>query len=450
MIGGGFTGTTLSVQLADRLGASADVFLFDRSGSFGEGVAYATTNDRHLLNVPAGNMSAFDGDPDHFLRWLKEAGYPGGGGSFVKRGLYGSYLKDILGHSRHVTRIAGEVVRIEPEAGGVVLRPSHGRSLRVDRAVLCVGNFLPASPVERRVARAGRSRYIANPWSSHDLDAVGADETVLMVGSGLTMIDVVLDLQSRGHRGMLVTVSRHGLLPAAHGQVGPPTTSVAWREVPGSVMALSRSVRSAVEEESRVGGDWRNVVDSLRPHTQSLWQGLPTAERRRFLRHLKPYWEIHRHRLAPEVADQIDRLRIDGRLRVVAGHVREVVAGPQGVRMLVRERGSRAVLRIDGGWIVNCSGPALDYRRIGDPLLRSLFKAGQVRAGPLSLGFDVDDQCRLIDAAGVASQRLFAIGPPLRGVLWETTAVPDIRRQCARLSETIVSMVVSGACSECA
>ncbi|MBI2740831.1 MAG: FAD/NAD(P)-binding protein [Rhodospirillales bacterium] len=445
VIGAGFTGTTLAVQLAERFGATADIFLFERSGEFGQGVAYATTNDRHLLNVPAGNMSAVEGDTGHFLRWLKEAGYPGGPETFVKRGLYGSYLKDLLDRCRRITKVTTEVVRLDLDADAVVLRSARGRRIRVDQAVLCIGNFLPASPVERRMARASRPRYLANPWNGRELAAVGAEETVVLIGSGLTMIDVVLDLQSRGHRGRLVALSRHGLLPNDHSPAGRPRTRIGWPEVPASAMALLCAVRSTVAEEARLGGNWRSIVDSLRPYTQTLWQGLSIAERRRFLRHLKPYWEVHRHRLAPLVASQIERLRRDGRLQVVAAHVREVVAAAQGVQVKIRERGSRLVRRIDAGWIVNCSGPALDYERVGDPLMRSMFKAGRVRHGPLLLGLDVDDHYRLIDAAGVASPRLFAIGPPLRGVLWETTAVPDIRRQCAVLAEMIGGLEVSAA-----
>lgn len=448
VIGAGFTGATLAVRLAEHPDP-AEIFLFDRSGTFGEGIAYATTNERHLLNVPAGNMSALDGDPAHFLRWLDEMGYPAAANSFLRRGLYGAYLKDVLGRCHRITRINAEVRHLDLDADGIVLRPFRGRSLRVDQAVLCVGNFPPASPVERRMERSCRPRYVANPWDAHDLDAIGIDEAVVMVGSGLTMIDVVLDLDSRGHRGPLIALSRHGLLPAAHRPAASLHASIAWQEVPASTRALLRAVRLAVVDETRRGGDWRSVIDSLRPHTQALWRALPVPERRRFLRHLKPYWEIHRHRLAPEIAGRIERLQREGRLRLMAGRVREVIAGPQGVQLRVRERGGKAVHRIDAGWIVNCSGPALDYEHVADPLMRSLFKSGLVRPGPLSLGLDVDDDYRVIDAAGVPSARLFALGPPLRGVLWETTAVPDIRRQCAALADALNLAGVSSARHEC-
>lgn len=432
VIGAGFTGTMLAIQLAERLGDAAEIVLIDRDDAFGRGIAFAAGNDCHVLNVAAGNMGAYDGDPAHFLEWLKQAGFPGEKGSFLRRGLYGSYLRDLLERYPGITRLTGEVRKIEVDGQGAVLRFTHGPRIRVDQAALCIGNLPPASPVERRIARACHPRFLANPWQTGGLAAVGEQETVVLVGTGLTMVDVTLDLQSRGHRGTVTALSRHGLLPTAHRPSAPLERAVDWQQVPASALALLRSIRATIKD-----GNWRSVIDSLRPHTQALWQRLPLAERRRFMRHLKPYWEIHRHRLAPEVAERLERLKVEGRLAVVAGRVREVVAGPAGIRVMVRERGQKGVHAIEAGWIVNCSGPALDYEGAGDPLLRSLFKAGRLRPGPLALGLDVDSEFRLIDANGLPSPRLFAIGPPLRGVLWETTAVPDIRRQCAELAETI-------------
>ncbi len=430
VIGAGFTGTMLAVQLAERLGAAAEIVLIDRSDTFGQGIAYATANDSHILNVAAGNMGAYAHDPGHFLAWLKQAGYPGAKDGFLRRGLYGSYLKDLLGRYPGIVRMAAEVRKVETDDRGLVLKLSHGPRIRVDQAALCIGNLPPPSPVERHIARICHPHYLANPWHADGLAAVGEQEAIVLVGTGLTMVDIVLDLQSRGHRGPITALSRHGLLPTAHRPSPVLEPGIDWQRVPASAMALLRTIRDRIKE-----GNWRSVVDSLRPHTQALWKRLPLDERRRFLRHLKPYWEVHRHRLAPEVADELERLKGEGRLAVVAGRVREVAPGPLGIRVTIRERGKKAVRAIDAGWIVNCSGPALDYEGAGDPLLRSLFKAGKVRAGPLSLGLDADDEFRLIDAIGQASPRLFAIGPPLRGVLWETTAVPDIRRQCVALAE---------------
>jgi uncharacterized NAD(P)/FAD-binding protein YdhS len=449
VIGGGFAGSMLALQLARRAGAGSgrggEILLFDRGGSFGRGVAYATTNPRHLLNVPAGRMSALADDPDDFLCWLRQTGHAVETGDFIGRGLYGDYLQARLDGTEGIVRVPSEVRRIAPQDDGFVLHLPGGGRRKVDKAVLCTGNFLPASPVERRLARAARPRYIANPWDWSAFEAIGPDERVVLVGSNLTMVDVALELRERGHRGELIALSRHGLLPHAHGPTPAPQQPVDWDTVPHEASALLRALRDAVEREAATGGDWRGVVDSMRPHTQMLWRAAPVEERRRFLRHIKPYWEVHRHRLAPAVARELAALRAEGRLSVLAGHVREVAASDTGIVVTVRERGRelRTKRRIEAGWIVNCSGPAVDYTRTADPLMRGLLDGGQARPGPATLGLDVDADYRLIDAAGHAQPHLSAIGPPIRGALWETTAVPEIRGQCAAVAERLAGEVAS-------
>ena len=439
VIGAGFTGTLLAAQLAERLGGSAEIILFDRSGTFGRGIAYVTANPCHLLNVAAGNMSAFEDTPGHFVDWLTTAGHLDAPSDFVGRGVYGGYLEAVLDRCPNVVRVAAEVRRVAVDEAGAVIHRSPGRPLRVDNVVLCIGNLPPLSPVERRMASACQERHIANPWNWVALASIGESESVVLVGTSLTMVDVALELQARGHRGSLLAVSRHGLLPQPHRAnrlLGDP---VSWPDAVPSALALLRTLRRAAREEIERGGDWRSVVDSLRPHTQALWRRLPQEERSRFLRHLKAQWEVHRHRLAPAVAGAVDRLKQDGRLTVVAGRVRQVLPGPEGLRVVLRERGRGALWTVDAGWIVNCSGPAGDYRRAGDPLVRALFKAGLARPGPSTIGLDVDDAYRILDASGAPSPRLSCIGPPIRGVLWETTAVPDIRRQCRILAERLAA-----------
>ena len=198
-------------------------------------------------------------------------------------------------------------------------------------------------------------------------------------------------------------------------------------------------VRREVETAAAKGIDWRGVLDSMRPQTQALWRGLPVAERRRFLRHVRPYWEVHRHRVAQPVAAEIAELRRTEELVVMAGRLQKVELGEKGVSMTVKARGSGAVHRIDATWLVNCSGPQLDYDRISDPLIRSLFDGGLARPDSLSRGLDLGDDYRLINKDGVASEVLFALGPPIRGNLWETTAVPDIRKQCEAVARHLTT-----------
>lgn len=429
----------LAAGLARQSPLPIDIYLLDRNRAFGRGIAYATEIDGHLLNVPAASMSAHAEEPAHFLGWLKGKGKHVEDGAFLPRGLYGAYLQEILGRSPDVSTVSADVHSLGLDDAGITLALSDGRSLDVDQAVLCVGNFPPESPVDEHINEHCVDHYIADPWHSGRLSEVKPDDTVVLIGTSLTMVDVVLELVAKGHRGRLVAVSRRGLLPAAHHKAQPARSPFTLEHLPNDMANLVHVLRAAADEEQSRGGDWRTIVDSLRPHTQALWKRLPLAERRRFMRHVRPYWDIHRHRLAPQVADQLADLQRAGRLEVVAGRVHEITAHGDGVRVSIARRRSAAREVVDGGWVVNCSGPALDYSRIDDPLLVSLFAGGYVRPGPLCLGLDVDDDYRVIDRTGAASARLFAIGPVIRGALWETTAVPDIRRQCAALAKTLAA-----------
>ena len=452
IVGGGFTGTMLAVHLIEQSPVPVRILQFDRAAAFGSGVAYSTPNDKHLLNVRVGNMSAYDSRPDHFIKWLegcaKEAG-AGPRGPFVSRGLYGQYLRSTLSAclaahpASSMIGVDAEVVSLSAGADSVELQTADGARHTVDRVALCVGNFPPALPVAPQMVDSGEDRYFPNPWSG-GLSRIGKDDDVVLVGTGLTMVDVVLDLHSRGHRGRITAVSRRGFMPLPHRDVGPYQPFLKPDALPGTVMALTRMVRREVEAAAASGVDWRAVLDSMRPQTQALWRALPVAERRRFLRHVRPYWEVHRHRVAPPVAAEIEELRQTGKLVVMAGRLQTVELGAEGVAMTVKARGDNTVQRIEGSWLVNCSGPQLDYDRISDPLIRSLFDAGLARPDSLSLGLDLGDDYRLVSRSGDPSDVLFALGPPIRGNLWETTAVPDIRKQCEAVARHLTSMAASG------
>jgi uncharacterized NAD(P)/FAD-binding protein YdhS len=254
------------------------------------------------------------------------------------------------------------------------------------------------------------------------------------------MVDVVLDLHSRGHEGHVTAVSRRGFLPLPHRHVDPYTAFIFADHLPRTVMALLRAVRYEVASAAARGLDWRGVLDALRPQTQALWRVLPLPERQRFLGHLRPYWGVHRHRVAPRVAAEISELRRSGYLSVVAGRIQGIELHPTAVSLTVKRRGDGEMQRVDGNWLSNCSGPQLDYDRIEDPLIRILFDRGLARPDVLSLGLDVTDDYRLIGKTGTAADSLFALGPPIRGNLWETTAVPDIRKQCEALAHRLMSL----------
>jgi uncharacterized NAD(P)/FAD-binding protein YdhS len=423
IVGGGFSGLLTALHLLRQPGPP-QVHLIERGAAFGRGAAYGTCDGTHLLNVRAANMSAFPDQPDHFLVWLAGEGDAPPDG-FVSRARYGAYLQALLRQataSAPAGRLlleADEAVAAARQGRGWRVTTRMGRRLSADALVLATGALQSAPPPSADPELLGSRRYVADPWAPGALEAAG--RSVLLLGAGLTMVDVAFSLSGQGRR--LVSVSRRGLLPQAHAPVAPPA-SIDRPE--GSAAALSRQLRA----EARTG-DWRSAMDAWRPHLQAIWQGWPLAERRRFLRHLRPWWDIHRHRLAPAAAQRLQRIRGTGELEVHAGRVQAMRLRPQGVDVEWRPRGGGAAHRIKVDTVVNCAGfGALADGR--DPLLLDLAEQGWVRPDGTGLGVEVGRH-------GLAGDRLYAVGPLCRGALWESTAIPDIRVQVAATALAIAA-----------
>lgn len=427
IVGAGFSGTLLAVNLVRHDGP--DALLIERGDSFGRGVAYSTGNDDHLLNVRAANMSALPDAPTHFADWLASREPAATPATFVPRATYGAYLDELLADtgrtagSRLLQR-RGQVVAARPDTYGVTLVFADGQRERADALVLATGNLPPHPPAGLDLDRLG-DRYVGDPWRPDIADGLGARDTVLLLGTGLTMVDVALTLDGAGFRGRIVALSRRGLLPRAHGEGA--AGKLGERPQAKAVALLGRVRRRADE----IG--WRAAVDELRPYTQDLWRAASAADRARFLRHLRPWWDVHRHRLAPQVADRLETMRAAGRLDVRAGT--PVASDESGLDY--RPRGTTARARIDAARIVNCTGPAGDATRSADPLLRQLLADGLARPDAFRLGLDVDAHSRLIGADGLPQPRLHALGPVTRGAHWEITAVPDIRVQAWHLARRL-------------
>jgi uncharacterized NAD(P)/FAD-binding protein YdhS len=396
-------------------------------------VAYGTTDPLHLLNVRAGGMSVFGDDPQHFARWADASP-----DEFLPRQQYARYVSDTL---RTARADAASGVTLEVRRDGVIdvvddpgaLQLSSGEWIDCARVVLALGNFSPRS---LRLAGAESSLQICqDPWSPSALDGLGADEGVLLVGTGLTMIDEVVSLiGTRGHRGQIYAVSRRGQLPQVHAELGPePAPPV--EDLPPTAFGALRAVRRAARHEP----DWRSTVDGLRSVTQATWQSLPLAERERFLRHVQPYWDTHRHRIAPSIGRLVAEARDCGQLHVYAGRVVGVNAAS--VRIKLRHAGERA---LEVKRVINCTGPETNLARLDDPLVQHLLERGLVSPDPLGLGFTTVSDGRLVDARGQPTRRLLSLGPMRRAELWETIAVPDIRVQAAELAELLASELELG------
>jgi len=454
IVGAGFSGTLLALHLLQRVPAPTRVVLIERNAQFGRGPAYSTGNSSQLLNVPAAKMSAFHSRPNDFLDWLGSLPAEELGGtevspsSFVPRHMFGRYVRHLLNlemkrHSRdQLELVRGDVTAIAACGGGLALTLDRDRRLVVDRAVLAVGNFPPAPPPVAEPSFYDSPLYRPDPWAADTLGELDPDLPVLLIGTGLTTVDTVVSLLDQGHRGPITALSRRGLVPHRHAAAasgtGPPETDA----FPTRLNDLARVLREGSERSQRAGGSWHPVIDEMRPITTELWQAMSQKDRARFLRHLRPWWDIHRHRVAGPVAARIDAARASGQLRIRAGRIREYRRRDDGrVDILFRPRFADGLDSVAAGRVINCAGPDADYSRIRDPLVRSLLATGIVRPDPLCLGLDVTANCALLGRDGSISRRLFAVGPVTKGTFWEMTAVPDIRQQTEFLAGQLAALL---------
>lgn len=431
IVGGGFSGALLAINLLRNDGPR--VTLLERRPRAGEGLAYGNAAPEHLLNVRAKGMNAFPDEPDGFVRWL--AGRPDGfsANCFAPRLIYGEYLRHLLDWESarqpgRLTLLRGEAVGIALN-GGVRIVLDDGRFVAADIAILAVGNLPPHHPAGFGDGLPS-DLYAANPWSEGATGGLGADDLVLMLGTGLTMVDMVLRLEAEGFEGRIIALSRRGLLPHRHG-IQEPFAPITER--PESCASeLMRGVRRRAGE---VG--WRNAVDELRRFTQPIWRAADHQARARFLRHLRPWWDIHRHRLAPQVADRIAGLIDGGKLSVLAAGTSRAAPRDSGLAVTIQHRGRRVEETLRVRRAINCTGPQGDLTAARDPLLRQLTGSGAIRPDPLRIGIDVDAQSRTIAADGRRNENLYAIGPMTRGEFWEMVAVPDIRQQVWTLARRL-------------
>lgn len=451
VVGGGLAGTLVTVHLLRLASAGTCITLIERTPPVGRGVAYGTECGEHLLNVPAGKMGAFAEAPDHFVRWVGErlgrAGYPSqvGPDDFLPRRIYGDYIASVFAKARVqasteivFSNVSGEVTDIEERSEGRArLFLADGRTFEADRVVLALGNLPGEYPIRRPLPFYHGRRYVHVPWRAEVLEGIGHDQDVLIVGAGLTANDIIVQLDRLGHRGVVHALSRRGLRPQEQRLgLAPHRAFLDCAALPTTVRALLHLIRGEV----RAGGDWRAVVDAMRPFSHALWRGFSWDERARFMRHVRPFWEVHRHRIAPEVAEKLARLEASGRVRFYAGRLEALRETPTAAEVIFHRRGTTELVKLTVAKVINCTGPRSDYSKYQHPLFINLLARGLIDHDPLALGLHASPEGqvyryrspRLVDW-------LFTIGAPLKGVLWESTAAPEIRVQARELAERLLT-----------
>jgi uncharacterized NAD(P)/FAD-binding protein YdhS len=434
----------------------------EHAKSLARGLAYGTNSADHLLNVPAGRMSAFDELPHDFEAYLRRRNVAADGGSFVARKWYGDYLRSTLdtAAAKHSPRPNASRFLAKHATVTTVDRCADGRlqlalveagmesRLLADRVVLALGNFSPADVglLEPRFYES--VRYLRDPWQTGGLSRLDLSRPVVLIGTGLTMLDVAATLKRRaaveGVALSLVAISRRGLLAQAHRL---HLESPAFLPPPADISDVCsarhylRSVRRCIRLHEADGGDWRDVVASLRPITPALWAKLPDIERRRFLRHVRPYWESHRHRAAPEAAALMARLIASGEIKIRAANLVGIREIGDSTSVTIRPRGCMETVDISAGNVVNCTGPSSDIQ--AEPLLANLHKRDMISPDPLRLGLNVADDYRVTNAQGRPTVGLYYVGPLLKARHWEATAVPELRKHVQAAADAVIQTLAN-------
>ncbi|HEY4211519.1 MAG TPA: FAD/NAD(P)-binding protein [Steroidobacteraceae bacterium] len=474
IVGGGFSGTTVAINLLRQLRlsegscGSARIALIERASRIGRGIAYADRKHRYLLNVPAGRMSANAREPLEFLAYARNRFPNATPDDFLPRSLYGEYLEASLLTAElsapadiRLDRVRAEISAVERIEGSASFRLqfSDGRLLVADEVILALGHPDPATlPAFRGLRESALDladpRYFDDPWAG--VASCRPGETVLIVGTGLTMADVATAAATATDGDIeIYALSRHGLLPP---------TQTAFRHSPCHgdtnrlLNAASRSARelmSVVRElaanTEAQGGDWREAITFVRNIAPAIWDHLPSEERRRFLRHARTYWDIHRHRLPQETLSQIEALRERGKLTIDAGRIlsasvgrqqRGTTDGDSKIQVTYRSRGGKpATLLVDR--VINCTGPDYNPRRSLEPLVRSLLSQRLASPDELNLGFRTGAHGALIDSRDREVPHLYYVGPQLRADYWEATAAQELRSHAERLARHLTTPRVS-------
>lgn len=440
VVGGGASGTLTAIHLMASRAHDLSVTVHEASGELARGLAYSTTDRRHLLNVRSRHMSAFPDIPGDLVEWARRTGREPDAQAFLPRADYAVYLRETLDRLRddRLAERAERVLDVAPVDGGFEVTGDGGRVTTARTVVLAYGNQRPAPLSAAGRALPDADWHLRDPWDVDRLTELPEQAVVVLVGSGLTAVDAAITLLGDAPGRRVVMVSRHGLLPEAHVE----QSSTAWlspvpAEGPVTADQLATLVRGQIAAARRQGVDWRPVVDGLRAPTQGLWRRLPHEERERFLATYARDWEVRRHRMATGVAERLAAYREEGRLEVVAGGLAGVT--DHGHRCEVDLPGLPDGLYADA--VVNCTGPLTDVSRSTDPLLQALVRRGLVTPDPLRLGVASTPDGEVLDVSGQVVPGLYVVGPPLKGTLWESTAVPEIRTQAARLAQRLPEQV---------
>ena len=430
IIGGGASGALVVLNSLKQSTRPIRILWFDANNAFCKGLAYSTDEDVHLLNVRASNMSVFVDEPTHFVNWLAQQQLPFSSQDFVPRTVYGQYLSTTFNALKEsnanvtITCLAEEVTAVNKSGDDYLVSAKEVH--QAQQVVLAFGNFLPAHPRSIHTDFQQSHRYFQNAFSSQVVKSAINQESVLIVGSGLTMIDVVLSLKKHNYTGKIRAISPHGYLPQAHIENLLPT-AVSFINEQKTYTLLQ--VFSLVNQHLKIARanqlSAHPVIDALRPHLQRLWLGFSLEDKQQFLRHLRHKWGVARHRAASQSMQVINELLHTKQLELIRGRVYDIKSSVNGFEVQYVDKGQHHYLQTSV--LINCTGPESNFEKVEFPLIKQLLQAKLICIDALKYGIEAS-------VNGQIAPNLYTIGPPLKGILWETTAVPEIRLQAQQLA----------------
>ena len=455
IIGAGFSGTMTAIQLIVHQKEELTIHLIDNKQNFNKGVAYNPYSDKHLLNVVAAKMSAFSNEPDHFLNWVmqqpdfinKERSFVAQ--TFLPRSIYGKYMTELFDHYKQVAQQKGiqltmhytlvKDLNTNPE--GIELNLTNGSTLNLNQCVIATGNQLPRNPRLQDTEIYKSPHYFQNPWMADSVKNIQNTRPILIIGNGLTMVDTVLSLLEEGYNGKIYTLSPNGfnILPHRHNglKYNALTDELQEKMTLTDLFTLTKKHIQAVRT---YGVSAEPVIDSLRPYSQKIWRSFTESEKRVFMNRIRHLWGVARHRIPLNSYDKLQQMRINSKLHVISGEIRamEEIEGHIEVAFINKRKNTIECIGVSR--VINCTGPESNIQLLQNSFLTSCLRKGIITQDSLKLGINAcPETFHIYNAESKLQESLFTMGSTLRGILWESTAVGELREQAALLAKQLIS-----------
>ncbi|HWY12485.1 MAG TPA: FAD/NAD(P)-binding protein [Bacteroidia bacterium] len=443
IIGGGASGMLTVVNII-KMSTKPTTINIIEPNSIGLGMAFNVDSMNLLLNVPAIRMSCISTEPKHFINWIAEKQLSYGEKDFVPRKIYGQYLSDTynkfvksnkLVSVDHIKDLAVDIVL---ENDSYYVETKAGKNIKSDKVVLALGNYPPNHPKTKSLGYINSPLYISNPLNNNSLDGLGPDiKNVFVLGTGLTAVDSIILVRQKYPKSNIIAFSNHGYLPVQHNL--SQTYPSFYDELKGvkTTLEIFKTVNKHIKIAASQQIDYKAVTDSIRPYTQEIWNNLPDEEKLAFLRHLRHIWGVARHRMPYESSNYIYELINFGKIKLFSGKVKEIVEENKHLNITLQIGKKQIEETFSVDCLLNCTGPQTDYEKIDNELVKNILQKGIIQTDKIKYGINTDQNGAIINKENEVSQKIYTIGPPMKGILWECVAIPEIKMQAYKLAEKL-------------